>query len=112
MGWCRQPTSHYLNNADPELCRHMASLGQIITYMYVAYTQVYVEISINIKGKLSKPHVRHYPYWSIYHKGLQYMRSIDGMNNKKSGKNYGPHIADKSISPHGVSRPQRFVSIS
>ena len=27
MAWCRQATSHYLSHVDPDLCRHMASLG-------------------------------------------------------------------------------------
>ena len=27
MAWCHQATSHYLTNVDPDLCRHMASLG-------------------------------------------------------------------------------------
>ena len=27
MAWCRQATSHYLSQVDPDLCHHMASLG-------------------------------------------------------------------------------------
>ena len=27
MAWCRQATSHYLSNVDPDLCRQIASLG-------------------------------------------------------------------------------------
>ena len=27
MAWCRQAASHYLTNADPDLCCYMASLG-------------------------------------------------------------------------------------
>ena len=27
MAWCHQATSHYLSQCDPDLCRHMASLG-------------------------------------------------------------------------------------
>ena len=27
MAWCRQATSHYLSNVDPDLCRHMVSLA-------------------------------------------------------------------------------------
>ena len=29
MAWCRQKTSHYLSNADPDLCCHMMSLDLV-----------------------------------------------------------------------------------
>ena len=27
MAWCHQATNNYLSNVEPDLCRHMSSLG-------------------------------------------------------------------------------------